>query len=109
MGLKLVAVSLVKQFTPIGNNILVLEDEETEKKSSGGVVLLTGGGHFQIKFGKVVVAGEGKLLDDNTLVRMRVKAGDRIVFSEFAACNALNEDSRRYWILDETQVLGVLT
>lgn len=57
--------------------------------------------------GKVVAVGEGRLLNDGTIVPMKVKVGDKIVFSKMQGDN-YNDGNKDYTILSESMVLLIL-
>lgn len=57
--------------------------------------------------GKVVAVGEGRLLNDGTIIPMKVKVGDKIVFSKMQGDN-YNDGNKDYTILSESMVLLIL-
>lgn len=57
--------------------------------------------------GKVVAVGEGRLLNDGTIISMKVKVGDKIVFSKMQGDN-YNDGNKDYTILSESMVLLIL-
>ena len=77
-----------------------------EEKTRGGIVL-PDTAKEKPKQGQVVAVGEGALTDEGQRLPMRVKAGDRIVFSSFAGTEVTLE-GEEYLILSESDVLGIL-
>ena len=57
--------------------------------------------------GKVIAVGSGKRLEDGTLVKLDVKAGDRILFGKYAGTE-IKVDGVEHIIIREDEVLGVL-
>ena len=73
----------MKDLVPIGNHV-VIQQVKNEVKSAGGIILQNSP-YENIIEGVVVSVGEGRLTNDNTLVKMRVKKGDRVLYHQFAA------------------------
>ena len=57
--------------------------------------------------GIVVATGEGRLLADGNIVPMKVKVGDKIVYSKMQG-ESFNDGSQDYTILSEAHVLMIL-
>jgi len=57
--------------------------------------------------GKVIAVGSGKRTEDGTLVKLDVKAGDRILFGKYAGTE-IKVDGVEHIILREDEVLGVI-
>jgi len=57
--------------------------------------------------GKVIAVGSGKRTEDGTLVKLDVKAGDRILFGKYAGTE-IKVDGMEHIILREDEVLGVI-
>jgi chaperonin GroES len=56
---------------------------------------------------EVVAAGQGKRLENGTLVPLDVKVGDRILFGKYSG-SEIKLDGQEYLIMREDEVLGVL-
>lgn len=57
--------------------------------------------------GVVVATGEGRLLADGNIVPMKVRVGDKIVFSKMQG-ESYNDGTHDYTILSEAHVLMIL-
>ena len=57
--------------------------------------------------GEVMAVGNGKRLEDGTLVALDVKVGDRILFGKYSG-SEIKLDGEEYIIMREDEVLGVL-
>jgi chaperonin GroES len=55
----------------------------------------------------VIAAGNGKRLENGTVVALDVKAGDQILFGKYGG-NEITLDGHDYLILREDEVLAVL-
>jgi chaperonin GroES len=67
---------------PLGDRILVRRVEEAEK-TRGGIIIPDSAKERPLE-GKVIAVGSGKRLEDGKLVKLDVKAGDRILFGKYA-------------------------
>lgn len=89
----------------LGARVVVQEDKQTDM-TKGGIVLP--GKEKEPTFrGTVVSVGEGAMLDDGTIVPMRVKVGDRIVYNNWTGSPIVSE-RETYVILNERDILVVL-
>ena len=66
---------------PLGDRV-VIERDESEKVTAGGIVLPDTAKDKPTR-GKVVSAGDGRLLDNGQRSPLQVKAGDRVLFSSY--------------------------
>lgn len=57
--------------------------------------------------GTVVATGEGRLLSDGTIIPLKVKVGDKVVFSKMQGDN-YNDGNKDYTILSESMILLIL-
>ncbi len=56
----------------------------------------------------MIAVGDGKISDAGQVVKMAVKAGDRILFGKYSGSEVKIEDEE-YLIMREDEVLGILT
>jgi len=91
---------------PLGDR-LVVEHVEQAQQSSGGV-FLPDTAKEKPQEGTVVAVGEGRTLDNGTLVPGKVPVGSRILFTKYSG-NEVKVDGREYLIISEKDVLGVFT
>ena len=90
---------------PLADKLLV-QRLEAENKTAGGIVL-PDAAKEKPQRGKVVSAGEGKLLDDGTRRKLQVKKGDTVLFTSYAGTD-IKIDGKEYLIMDESDVLAVI-
>ena len=90
---------------PLGDRVVV-KRLEAEEVTAGGIVL-PDAAKEKPKEGEVIAVGEGRLADDGERVAMRLKKGDRIVFSSYAGTE-VTLGGQEYLIMKEEDVLGVL-
>ena len=67
---------------PLNDRVIIKRMEE-EKLSAGGIVIPDNAAEKPSK-GEIVVAGEGKPLDNGSVRAMKVKVGDKVLFGKYA-------------------------
>ena len=92
-------------FTPLHDRILVRRIEEGETVR-GGIIIPDSAKERPLE-GKVIAVGSGKRTEDGVLVKLDVKAGDRILFGKYAGTE-IKVDGVEHIILREDEVLGVI-
>ena len=90
---------------PLRDRILVRRVEEAEK-TRGGIIIPDSAKERPLE-GKVIAVGSGKRLEDGQLVKLDVKAGDRILFGKYAGTE-IKIDGVEHIIIREDEVLGIL-
>jgi chaperonin GroES len=90
---------------PLHDRVVIKRVEE-ETKSAGGIVL-PGSAAEKPSRGEVVAVGPGKALDNGDVRAMGVKAGDKVVFGQYAG-STIKVDGQELLIMAETEIFGVL-
>ena len=90
---------------PLQDRILIRRVEEVEK-TRGGIIIPDSAKERPLE-GNVIAVGTGKRLEDGTLVKLDVKAGDRILFGKYAGTEIKIGDVEHV-ILREDEVLGII-
>jgi chaperonin GroES len=90
---------------PLHDRLIVERIEETEQ-ARGGIVI-PDSAKEKPQRGNVIAAGNGKRLENGTVVALDVKAGDQILFGKYGG-NEITLDGCDYLILREDEVLAVL-
>jgi len=90
---------------PLQDRILVKRVDE-EEKTKGGIII-PDSAKEKPQEGKVVAAGNGKVLDNGDTQPLDVKKGDRILFSKYAGTE-VNLEGEEHLIIREDDVLGIL-
>ncbi len=90
---------------PLHDRIVVRRKEE-ETKTSGGIVL-PGSAKEKPSQGEVLAVGNGRLLDNGDLRPLDLKAGDVVVFGQYAG-STIKIDGEELLILSEGDVFGVV-
>lgn len=85
---------------------VILKREEIETKSAGGIVL-TGSAAQKSTRGKVLAVGNGRILDNGTVLPLNVKVGDVVIFNEFGVKEE-KIDGEAVLILSEDNILAIV-
>jgi len=80
-----------------------VEEEETTK----GGIIIPDSAKEKPQEGKVVAAGNGKILDDGSRVKMEVKVGDLVLFSKYAGTE-IKIEGEEHLILREDDILAIV-
>jgi chaperonin GroES len=90
---------------PLHDRILVERLEEGEEVKGG--IIIPDSAKEKPQQGTVIAVGNGKRLEDGTIVALDVKAGDRILFAKYAG-SEVKVDDNEYIIFREDEVLAIL-
>jgi chaperonin GroES len=90
---------------PLQDRLIVKRMQE-EEKTKGGIIIPDSAKEKPIE-GKVIAAGNGKVLEDGKVRPLDVKAGDRILFSKYAGTE-IKIDGEEHLIMREEDILGVI-
>lgn len=90
---------------PLYDRIVVKRLEE-EEKTKGGIIIPETAKEKPFE-GKVITVGKGMRNQDGKLVKLDVKAGDRVLFSKYAGTE-IKIDETEYLIMREDDILGVI-
>ena len=88
------------------NDRLLIQRLEDEDKSAGGIIIPDSAKEKQAR-GKVISAGPGKLDDSGKRVKLHVKKGDIVLFSNYGGTD-VKLDGIDYLIMREDEVLGII-
>ena len=90
---------------PLGEKILI-KRVEADDKTAGGIVL-PDSAKEKPKEGKVIVLGEGKLLENGSRAKFQVKKGDKVLFTSYAG-NEITVSDEEYILMSEEDILAVV-
>ena len=94
---------------PLYEKIAVIIDDKQEVKSESGLTYVK---NMSISanttmVGKVVAVGDGRLMADGTIVPLKVKVGDKVLYSKMQG-ESYNDGINDYVLLAEQNVIAVL-
>ena len=93
------------KFRPLHDRVLVRRIAETEKTAGG--IIIPDTAKEKPQEGEVVSVGKGAHGDDNEVIPMDVKAGDRILFGKWSGTE-VTVDGEDLLIMKESDILGVV-
>lgn len=94
---------------PTQDNVIIkLPKAEKEKVTQSGIVLTGASAQQEMpEKGTVMAVGEGRILNNGTLVKMKIKEGDEVIFNRFAGTKIQAEDGE-FLIIKENDILAVI-
>jgi chaperonin GroES len=93
------------KFRPLHDRVAVKRLEE-EQKTAGGIIIPDTAAE-KPQQGEVVAVGDGARGDDNEVVPLDVKVGDRVLFGKWSGTE-VKLDGEEVLIMKESDLLGVL-
>jgi len=90
---------------PLHDRVVVRRKEE-EEETAGGIVL-PGNAKEKPSQGEVIAVGNGRVQDNGEVRPLAVKAGDTVVFGQYAG-NTVKIDGEDLLIMSESDIYGVL-
>lgn len=96
---------MATKIRPLQDRVLLKRVQE-EQKTKGGIIIPDTAKEKPVE-GEVVAVGNGKVLDDGTVRKLTVKAGDRVLFGKFSGTE-IKLDGEEHLIVREDDILGVV-
>ena len=90
---------------PLQDRVIIKRVKE-EEKSRGGIIIPDSAKEKPVE-GKVVAVGNGKVLENGSVRKLDVKAGDTILFGKYSGTE-VKIDGEDHLILREDDILGVV-
>jgi chaperonin GroES len=96
------------KIVPIGDRVLVRPGFADEaKKTKSGIIIPETVNKERPEQGEVIAVGDGRTTDDGKLIPMKIKVGDRVLFSKYGPDEVKIEDVE-YYILREEAILAIV-
>lgn len=94
---------------PLGDRVLLkpLSADEAGTTTSFGIIIPETVDKEKPEQGTVIAVGPGKRGDDNELIPVSVRVGDKVMFSKYGY-DELKVDGVEYYIVSETNILAIL-
>jgi chaperonin GroES len=90
---------------PLHDRVIV-KRLDSEQKTKGGLFIPDSAKEKPVE-GTVLAVGNGKILEDGTVRKLEVKAGDRILFGKYSGTD-VKIDGEEHLIMREDDILGVV-
>lgn len=96
------------KIAPLGDRVLVKPSlvSETEKKSDFGIIIPETVSKERPEQGEIIAVGEGKR-ENGKLIPIKVKVGDKVIFSRYGFDEVKNGEDELY-ILKEENILAII-
>ena len=91
-------------FRPLHDRVLVRRIEEDEKTAGG--IIIPDTAKEKPSQGEIVSVGSGARGDDNEIVPLEVKAGDKVLFGKWSG-SEVKLDGEELLIMKESDILGI--
>ena len=88
----------------VGDRVMISIDEP---ETTAGGIHIPESAQEKPQQGTVIEVGEGRRLDDGTLVSPDVQKGDKVVFSKYGGTE-IDDEGEEYLILDSSQIYAKL-
>ena len=95
----------MKKFRPLHDRVVV-EALDAEVKTSGGVIIPDTAQEKPME-GKIIAVGPGVRGDDGKLVKLDVKAGDRVLYGKWSGTE-VKVDGTELLIMKESDIMGII-
>ena len=92
-------------FRPLHDRVLVRRIDEDETTAGG--IIIPDTAKEKPQQGEVVAVGSGARGDDNELIPLDVKAGDKILFGKWSG-SEVKIDGEELLIMKESDILGIV-
>ena len=92
-------------FRPLHDRVLVRRIDEDEKTAGG--IIIPDTAKEKPQHGEVIAVGSGARGDDNEIVPLDVKAGDKILFGKWSG-SEVKIDGEELLIMKESDILGIV-
>lgn len=90
---------------PLHDRVIVKRLQE-EEKTKGGIIIPDSAKEKQAE-GKIVAAGNGKVLEDGSRQPLEVKSGDRVLFGKYAGTE-IKIDGEEHLIMREDDIIAIV-
>ena len=93
------------KFRPLHDRVVVRRVEE-DTKSAGGIIIPDTAQEKPMQ-GEIVAVGNGARGDDNEIIALDVKQGDKVLFGKWSGTE-VKIDSEELLIMKESDIMGVI-
>ncbi|ACO04892.1 MAG TPA: co-chaperone GroES [Persephonella sp.] len=91
---------------PLYDRVVVKPAEEAEEKTPSGIIIPDTAKEKPSE-GEVVAVGEGRLLENGEIAPLKVKVGDKVIYSKYAG-NEFVVDGEELIVLREDDILAIV-
>lgn len=95
---------------PIGDNVVLkIKDREREEVRQSGLIVMNQGTEqtLRMEIGEVIAIGEGRTLNNGTVLPLSIKAGQQVIYNKYAGTQIMSGEDK-YLIVKETDILAIV-
>lgn len=95
---------------PIADNVVLkIKDREREEVRQSGLIVMNQGTEqtLRMEIGEVVAVGEGRTLNNGTVLPLSIKAGQQVIYNKYAGTQIMSGEEK-YLIVKETDILAIV-
>ena len=92
---------------PLGDRVVVKPLSAEDTTTASGIIIPDTVSKEKPEQGEVIAVGEGRTTNDGATIPMKVKEGDRIIFSKYGP-DEVEIDGEEYLIISESNILAVI-
>lgn len=95
---------------PIGDNVVLkIKEREKEEVRQSGLIMLNQGTEqtLRMEIGEVIAVGEGRTLNNGTVLPLSIKAGHQVIYNKYAGTQIMSGEDK-YLIVKETDILAIV-
>ena len=92
---------------PLGDRVLVRPETAADDTSPSGIIIPDTARKEKPERGIVVAVGPGKRGDDNEIIPVSVKVGDKVMFSKYGF-DEVKIGEEEYYIVTESNILAII-
>lgn len=95
---------------PIGDNVVLkIKEREKEEVRQSGLIMLNQGTEqtLRMEIGEVIAVGEGRTLNNGTVLPLSIKAGQQVIYNKYAGTQIMSGEDK-YLIVKETDILAIV-
>ncbi|WP_457626679.1 co-chaperone GroES [Persephonella sp.] len=94
------------KIVPLYDRVVIKPAEEVEEKTPSGIIIPDTAKEKPSE-GEVIAVGEGRLLENGEIKPLKVKVGDRVIYSKYAG-NEFVVDGEELIVLREDDILAII-
>ena len=95
---------------PIADNVVLkIKDREREEVRQSGLIVMNQGTEqtLRMEIGEVVAVGEGRTLNNGTVLPLSIKAGQQVIYNKYAGTQIMSGEDK-FLIVKEADILAIV-
>jgi len=94
---------------PLGDRVVIeiANDSDQASKTKSGIIIPETVDKERPEQGKIIAVGEGRTTDDGTIIPLKVKKGQKVIFSKYGP-DEIKVDDKEYLIVSESNILAII-